>query len=572
MKTFEYKGYTVDYDERYWKVEKINDEEFCDGEELYTLKYVGPIVDGKVPANITMPNDYYDILCMYETFAGIKELVEPMHLRGYNKACRMYAGCCNLNPSREFFESGRGCGSFTGYLFEDTGSPHIHDISKKDGWPDPELTLKSVFGEYNDLDELVARLPIDTIVPLINGYAIIVKKIHRASEIQSLQYVTIKKEYATNLSEHVSDEIYFWVYADDFVCDSTDSRWLNQFGFNIIGEVNNDIWLGTDDVLTILGDTTIKGSIFGNGVITITGLAETQLTINALSRRQPCIGSETHDGMSYGRWCPGCDKVKKVIIDGVHVICHSKVENFAVGNYGVGDKVEIECINGGSIICPEITGDQIMLHSGAEGLCGSTKRLDSAEYRILFSNGINLGETYKLHGYDWIAIDYKDGGYVMQSMGIEYGKWPGYSIALPYSPADTYYTKNIKNHDISWCNAATLAISRIIQTVKVEDSGTLCLPTYEDVCAHRDVYTRIVTKNSTHLWTTDVSSAGKACAFMCDDIVVEYPQEKCLLIAPMFILDINKVRVVDREIIPLEQKEADNSDNTTAIKKINPFG
>lgn len=382
MKTFEYRGYTVDYDENYWKVEKINDQEFCDGKELYTLKYIGPIVDGRVPENISMPNDYYDILCMYETFAGIKELIEPMHLHGYNRACRMYADCCNLNPSKEFFECDCYSGSWYGYLFKDTGSPHIHDIAKLNGFPDGELTLKSIFGEYKDLDELVTRLPIDTLVPLVNGHAIMVKEIHRASEIRSLCYVTVNKGYATNLSEHVTDNISFWVYADDFVCDSTDSIWLKQFGFNVKGGVDNSLRLGTDNTLTVLGDTVINGSVFGNGTITIMSLVETNLIIEPESSRQPCIGSETHDGMSYGRWSPGYDRVEKIIIDGVHVVCKSHIPNFAIGNYGVGDKVEIECINGGSIECPEMTGKQIMTSSGAEGLVGSTKRSDNAVYKI----------------------------------------------------------------------------------------------------------------------------------------------------------------------------------------------
>lgn len=99
---------------------------------------------------------------------------------------------------------------------------------------------------------------------------------------------------------------------------------------------------------------------------------------------QACIGTETHTGMSYGRWEPGREpSLNKIIVDGVKVDCHSRVLNFSIGSYGEPAVPEIECINGGSLNCPEINGKRIMNRSGAEGLCGSTKRENCAEYEIV---------------------------------------------------------------------------------------------------------------------------------------------------------------------------------------------
>lgn len=118
-----------------------------------------------------------------------------------------------------------------------------------------------------------------------------------------------------------------------------------------------------------------------SGVLTINGSGI--LTLECTEDMQACIGTETHTGMSYGRLEPGrSQSLKKIIVDGVRVVCKSRVPNFSLGSYGESYVPEIECKNGGSIACPEVQGKRIMIASGAEGLVGSTKRCNPAKYDI----------------------------------------------------------------------------------------------------------------------------------------------------------------------------------------------
>ena len=142
---------------------------------------------------------------------------------------------------------------------------------------------------------------------------------------------------------------------------------------------------GKDAVVEVTGDNSIVTTgcpLQASGTLTIKGSG--MLTLECSEGMQACIGTETHTGMSYGRWEPGRGpSLNKIIVDGVKVDCHSRVLNFSIGSYGESEVPEIECINGGSLNCPEINGKRIMNRSGAEGLCGSTKRENCAEYKIV---------------------------------------------------------------------------------------------------------------------------------------------------------------------------------------------
>lgn len=141
---------------------------------------------------------------------------------------------------------------------------------------------------------------------------------------------------------------------------------------------------GNNATITLSGVNCIKACscpLQASGTLTIKGTGT--LLIECTESVNPCIGKKTHTGMSYGRWCPGTDKpLDEIIIDGVSVTLKSKVPNFALGSYGGSYVPKITCINDGELICPETTGTRVILKSGAEGLCGSTKREAPAIYEI----------------------------------------------------------------------------------------------------------------------------------------------------------------------------------------------
>lgn len=134
-------------------------------------------------------------------------------------------------------------------------------------------------------------------------------------------------------------------------------------------EVNSDVEISTELPIDITScnQLTIKGS----GHLTLIP-----------GYQQPCIGSLTHTGMSYGRWSPGPKvKCKKIIIDGCTIECLTKVDCFSIGRYGTNESVEIELVNGGSIDCPEIYGERYVEYQ-AQPPSGSTKISESMQYAI----------------------------------------------------------------------------------------------------------------------------------------------------------------------------------------------
>lgn len=98
---------------------------------------------------------------------------------------------------------------------------------------------------------------------------------------------------------------------------------------------------------------------------------------------QPCIGDWTHTGMSFGRWSPATHDIGKIIVDNIDVECipHESNPNFSLGSYAYADYPEVECRNGGTLDCPEMHGERIMIN---ESTCppSSTKRSGYIDYRI----------------------------------------------------------------------------------------------------------------------------------------------------------------------------------------------
>lgn len=141
----------------------------------------------------------------------------------------------------------------------------------------------------------------------------------------------------------------------------------NRRGIEIYGDVliESVVPIVTCDV----GEILIKGS--------------GKLTLISTEDMQPCIGTRTATGLSWGRWSPiDASPARKIIIDGVEVVCQSKVDNFTLGKYGSSFVPEIELRNGGSLVCPEMNGTRVITQ-GAEATPGSSKLSGSVRYGII---------------------------------------------------------------------------------------------------------------------------------------------------------------------------------------------
>lgn len=149
----------------------------------------------------------------------------------------------------------------------------------------------------------------------------------------------------------------------------------------------SDIQVSCDnDIIEVHGDVVVESStpihVICSDVSTVTIIGDGTLTLDS-EYMQPCIGPMTNTGMSYGRWSPSTlrEKPSKIVIDGVHVVCKSKVKDFSLGAYNYEFVPEIVCLNGGSIDCPEITGERLLVRV-ATPPAGSTKISTAAEYAI----------------------------------------------------------------------------------------------------------------------------------------------------------------------------------------------
>ena len=68
---------------------------------------------------------------------------------------------------------------------------------------------------------------------------------------------------------------------------------------------------------------------------------------------QPCLGSYTHIGMSYGRWSVVPCSCRKLTLDNIHVVLNSAVPHFSIGAYGLEDMPEIVLKNGATLDAPD---------------------------------------------------------------------------------------------------------------------------------------------------------------------------------------------------------------------------
>lgn len=109
---------------------------------------------------------------------------------------------------------------------------------------------------------------------------------------------------------------------------------------------------------------------------------------------QACIGTDTHAGMSYGRWSPAPHKEFAIhVTDDLTVNCLAS-DNFSIGCYGNSSNyVPIICIQEGStLICPEMEGKRI-IKKQALPPAGSTKISEFMQYAII-KEGQSITDLY----------------------------------------------------------------------------------------------------------------------------------------------------------------------------------
>ena len=398
-------------------------------EQDYSIKYVGPIENG------TTVEEVPKVPLLYRTFADLKDLTElPLGLqRGLNYD--IVAGCSNLNPSSDALHKlmQRAFWSISTINFlNDTGSPNIIDYNKLGDKPselvakllcldpsDVHKVLREAYGEdfdrfnsssfhsssfhsafeVNDfmrsskllksLNCFKVEFPYFTVRKFSSGSTLTLQEAGKASDMKC-PVCSIYDRIAMCSNYFPADPLRFdciiYRLSDDFVLDTDDEKLVNALGIKFNStHLKNSYKAGKDAIVEVTGDNSIVATgcpLQASGTLTIKGSGT--LILECSEEMQACIGTETHTGMSYGRWEPGREpSLNKIIVDGVKVDCHSRVLNFSIGSYGEPEVPEIECTNGGSLNCPEINGKRIMNRSGAEGLCGSTKRENCAEYEIV---------------------------------------------------------------------------------------------------------------------------------------------------------------------------------------------
>lgn len=129
-----------------------------------------------------------------------------------------------------------------------------------------------------------------------------------------------------------------------------------------------------------------------------------------MSLGQPCIGTVTNTGLSYGRWEPPIRCTKEIVVENVTVECQSNDAAFSIGAYDWEEVPKIVCINGGRLICPETEGTRVLRKHGT---CpnGSTKRISYPVYEIVKTGDTPLNSLSAecksiLHEIDDIVTGY----------------------------------------------------------------------------------------------------------------------------------------------------------------------
>lgn len=420
LEYFEHDGKDYSYDPNFWELVELYEPDEDTG-CTHTLHYIGPVEDGRITCCIPKFPIYI------HTFKGVKDLVHLPKDLPHSNCFDMFVDCPKLNPDLDEILEYNDC-MFSGMrsirMFGCSNSPYIVDAfdycqsgyeiiaqifdltemevrkrikdagleSKYDvllsettptNWFLNQLT-SSMFLELTDiLDDYKVQYKI-----LSTGSVIVFDEVSRSSEMKyTSSYATSKHALASKWSPTRLERgtTYCYRLNNGFVVDSDDKVLTKTFG-RVLDNVNMETsyYVGKNGTVTVHGVSSIvceECPIQASGTLTIQGDGILSLETK---ETHACIGKSTHLGMSFGRWQPGYgDNLNTIVIDGVSVSCKSPVDNFSLGSYGEANVPEVICKNGGQLICPEMYGRRVMTESGAEGLCGSTKRVNPAKYSIV---------------------------------------------------------------------------------------------------------------------------------------------------------------------------------------------
>lgn len=422
MALFQCKGHEYRYNPSLWEVVELSKEEQEEYEYTHTIKYIGPVIDGRVLEPVP------DFPVYVDTFAGLIDLVHmPEGMTPYY-AFNAFTGCVNFAPTKEElieFNESLCSGLRQIHVFDGCNSPHIVDAkcSYKNGYEALarmfgvtesiiRSKLKNQLVEYEEeymeretgLRSLLNDLRTDTILKILDsfddgeishiifstGAIIIFDSASKSSEFKHCASGATKSHALAQNSRSIlrltEGVTYCYRLSPDFVIDSDDRTLIKVFGRKLCNtHMEISYKAGDNDVIETYGYSSIESyecPVQASGTLTIKGSGI--LELKCKDSMQACIGTNTHVGMSYGRWEPGRDRpLEEIIIDGVQVICESPEKTFSLGNYGTNQMPKVTLRDGGRLLCPEMHGARVMLKSGAEGLCGSTKREHSAEYAIV---------------------------------------------------------------------------------------------------------------------------------------------------------------------------------------------
>lgn len=380
------RGAYLIYDPKFWRLIDLPDDlKKLEPNKLpKTLQYIGGVdKEGKVLDKIS--DDWFQAgMILYKTWAGLKGLRKNpgLHMSGL---IRVFEGCQDFDAFEDIaktYISSYYSGWSKGNLYAGLESEKI--LSDKDA-------LESLYVKYdvNNVPELIPKLE-DSVHYLPTGHRVIVKHITKASEISTpgiklMDGLVIGSDYSPVRTFHQNISIY--VYDEGFVNDTSDTRLFSITGC-VLNTTESKPFRAYGDVVELLSDCTIiakggesacitpvspKLTIKGNGhKLTLVG-----------TYRQPCIGPDTYNNLSYGRWSINNRMpFDSLVLDNVEVLCDSEVSNFAIGIYGCTEIPEITLINGASIECPELLGRRLV-RTGHEGIIGSTKSAENAEYAIV---------------------------------------------------------------------------------------------------------------------------------------------------------------------------------------------
>lgn len=175
---------------------------------------------------------------------------------------------------------------------------------------------------------------------------------------------------------------------------------------SFVASEENHHTLMIDGEVTVIADNPIVAC----DCVKISGVPGSKLILSGMSPNQPCIGSVTNTGLSYGRWEPAIKCPKEIVVDNVIVECQSANPVFSIGAYDWEEVPKIVCINGGKLICPETEGTRVLRKHGT---CpnGSTKRISYPVYEIFKTGDTPLNSLSAecksiLHEIDDIVTGY----------------------------------------------------------------------------------------------------------------------------------------------------------------------